>query len=131
MEEHIEKIPVFNQGFEQLLTFLRDVDGAISPTRFARIFNFDLQTLALASQVPVDKLWSTPHDKRIQRYLSDCLQITQAAANVADNVEKALFWVKNAPIPSLDYKTGHALASAGRTNDVLRYIESLEAGFCG
>jgi hypothetical protein len=131
VDELIDDLPVFKHDFEQLLNFLRDVGGEISPTRFARIFSFDLRTLAVAAKVPVDKLWNSPHDERIQRYLRDCLQITQAAANLANSVERGVFWVKNTPIPYFGCNTGCMLVSVGRTNDVITYLNSLEAGFCG
>ena len=131
MSGHTEPIPVFGQDFEQLQVFLRDEDGAISPRRFASVFNLDLKALASAAHVSMEKLRKTPNDESVQLYLRESLQITGAATGIAQTVERALFWFKNAPLQPFDYKTGHELASEGRTSEVLRYISSLEAGFSG
>lgn len=131
MDEWIDELPVFGPDFEQLHVFLRDVDGGISPTRFALIFSFDLPTLASAAEVPLDMLRQAPHDERIQRYLRDCLEITHAATRISNSVERALSWVNSAPIKSFGCKTGSILVAAGRKDDVLMYLESLETGFCG
>jgi hypothetical protein len=46
-------------------------------------------------------------------------------------VNRALFWYRNEPLQSFGYKTAEQLVSDGRTEDLLRYIESLEAGAAG
>ena len=44
---------------------------------------------------------------------------------------RAIFWYRNVPLPPFGYKTAEQLVSEGRTEDVLRYVESLEAGAAG
>jgi len=131
MSGHTEPVPVFGRDFEQLQVFLRDEDGTISPGRFASVFSLDLTALASAAHVSMEKLVKTPNDESVQRYLRESLQITREATGISQTVERALFWFKNAPLQPFDYKTGHELASEGRTSDVLRYINSLQAGFSG
>ncbi|MYN26963.1 DUF2384 domain-containing protein [Duganella levis] len=131
MSGHTEPVPVFGQDFEQLQAFLLDEDGAISPMRFARVFSLDLPTLASAAHISMEKLSETPSDESVQRYLRESLQITSAATAIAQSVERALLWFKDAPLTPFDDKTGHELAAEGRTRDVLRYISSLQEGFAG
>ena len=45
--------------------------------------------------------------------------------------DRAIFWYRNAPIAPFDYKTAEELVSEGRTEDLIRYIQSLEAGALG
>jgi hypothetical protein len=46
-------------------------------------------------------------------------------------VNQALFWYRNEPLPVFDYKTAEQLVSDGRTDDLLRYVSSFEAGAAG
>ena len=46
-------------------------------------------------------------------------------------VDRALFWYRNEPLQPFGYKTAERLVSEGRSDDVLRYVMSLEAGPAG
>lgn len=131
MSDRAEAIPVFGRDFEQLLSYLYEASGEISPERFARVYNFAPLSLANAACVSLGELLHAPNVEAIQRFLRESLQITCAAAEIAPTVARALFWFKNSPIPAMNYQTGHALASTDRTGDVLGYISSLQAGFSG
>jgi uncharacterized protein (DUF2384 family) len=54
--------------------------------------------------------------------------VIAAATNFSGDHRRATFWYRNHPIPELDYKTAEVLVSEGRIEQVLRYIDSLEAG---
>lgn len=131
MYVHTEPLPVFGRDFEQLQVFLFDGEQGVFPGRFASVFNFELTVLASAAHVSMVKLCKTPNDESVQRYLRESLHIISAAADISQTVEHAVFWFKNAPLQPFDDKTGHELASEGRTSDVLRYLNSLQAAFCG
>ena len=47
------------------------------------------------------------------------------------SVEKAIYWFKNNPLQAFDYRTPQDHVSAGRTEAVVRYVQSLQAGFVG
>jgi hypothetical protein len=57
--------------------------------------------------------------------------VIRAATDLSGDVERALFWYRNEPLQPFGYKTAEQLVSDGRTEDLLRYIESLEAGAAG
>jgi uncharacterized protein (DUF2384 family) len=59
------------------------------------------------------------------------VRVVRAAVDIAGSVEKAIFWFKNYPLPPFDYKTPQDLVSERRTEDIIRYIQSLQAGFTG
>ena len=44
---------------------------------------------------------------------------------------KALIWYRNDGLEYFGYKTAEELVSDGRTEDVLRYMASLQAGAAG
>jgi hypothetical protein len=72
-----------------------------------------------------------PGSESVQCFLRDALRLIRAATDVSGDVSKALFWYRNEPLPVFGYKTAEQLVSEGRTEDVLRYVASLEAGAAG
>ncbi len=67
----------------------------------------------------------------VQRFLREALRVIRAATDLSGDVSKALFWYRNEPLPLFDYKTAEQLVSEDRTDDVLRYMTSLEVGAAG
>ncbi|MYM26499.1 hypothetical protein GTP46_28130 [Duganella sp. FT135W] len=130
MKDYSKLVPVFESDFYRLITFIRDANGILSPESFALVFESDVSPFGNATNVALERIYNASEDKAVQMYLS-CLKITLAATDVSDSVERAVDWVKNEPIAHLDCKTGLALAAEGRTSEVLHYISSLYAGFCG
>jgi hypothetical protein len=55
----------------------------------------------------------------------------RAVLDITGSVEKAIFWFKNNPLAAFDYKTRQDLVSEGRTDALIRYIQSLQARFAG
>lgn len=47
------------------------------------------------------------------------------------DLNKALFRYRNEPLSAFGYKTAERLVSEGRTDDLLRYVASIEAGAAG
>jgi hypothetical protein len=66
-----------------------------------------------------------------QEYLRETIRVIHAAADISGDVEKAIDWFKNERLDAFDYETPQMLVSEGRTCDLLRYIQSLDAGFSG
>ena len=58
-------------------------------------------------------------------------RVMRAAYDLSGDVDRAIFWYRNEPLPPLGYKTAEQLVSEGRTEDVLRYVGSLKAGAAG
>lgn len=128
-----EAIPVFERNFDRFLDFLNDdsAPATISPRRFGQVLSLDMQTLAAKAHVHRNTISRAPNAESVQGYLRESVRAMRAAADIAGSVEKAIFWFKNNPLPPFDYKTPQDLVSEGRTEDLIRYIQSLQAGFAG
>jgi len=63
--------------------------------------------------------------------LREALRVNKAATDLTGDLNKAVFWHRNAPLSVFGYKTAERLVSEGRTEDLLRYLTSLEAGAAG
>lgn len=130
----LEKIPVFERNFDGFISYLHDVDAipaSISPKRYGLMLRVDMQTLAAKAHVHRNTIHRAPDAESVQHYLRESVRVICAAADIAGSVEQAIFWYKNNPLPSFDYKTPQDLVSEGRTEVLIRYIQSLQAGFGG
>lgn len=122
------------QSFDALMEFLRAPDlgpAALSPSRFTRILGIDLQTLAAQAHVHRNTLARSPASEGVQRFLREAIRVIRAATDISGDVSRAAFWYRNEPLAPFGYKTAETLVSEGRTDDVLRYVMSLEAGATG
>jgi hypothetical protein len=121
-------------SFDQFMTSLRDPDSPtpiVSARRFGEALHVDLQTLAQQAHVHRNTLSRQPGSESVQRFLREALRVIRAATDISGDVGRALFWYRNEPLPVFDYKTAEQLVSEGRTDDLLRYVSSLEAGAAG
>lgn len=128
------EIPAFHKNFDRFMDFLRDRElGAVvlSPKRFSEVLNVDLQTLATQAHVHRNTLSRAPASESVQRFLRETVRVIRAATDLSGDVEKALFWYRNEPLQPFEYKTAEQLVSEGRTDGLLRYIASMEAGAAG
>lgn len=123
------------RAFGQLLEMLREPSATapiVSPRRFSIAFSMDLQSLAEVSRVHLNTITRDPESNRLQAYMRDALRVICAATDVAGgDVQRALFWYRNAPIDIFSYTTAEQLVSDGRANDVVRYVVSMKAGAAG
>lgn len=127
-------IPIFLKNFDGFMDFIRDRElggVALSPKRFCEAINIDLETLAAQAHVRPCTLRRAPQSESVQRFLREVVRMIRAATDLSGGVENALFWYRNEPLQPFEYKTAERLVSEGRTDDVLRYIASLEAGVAG
>lgn len=127
------QIPKFERNFDSFFDFLSDeIDPAsISPKRFGQVLSLDMQTLATKAHVHRNTISRAPEAESVQGYLRESVRVMRAAVDVSGTVEKAVFWFKNYPIPAFDYKVPQDLVSEQRTEDLIRYIQSLQVGFAG
>ena len=120
--------------FEAFLECLRDTDkgpAILSPQKFIEILNLDIQTLAKQAGVHRNTVRRSPAAENLQRYLRESLRVIRAGTDVSGDVNRAIFWYRNDPLPPFYYKTAEQLVSEGRSDDIIRYLESLEAGAAG
>lgn len=125
-------VPVFGRDFNALMTFLRDDAGpTLSPVRYGLMLQLDAQTLAQIVQVHRNTLRLSPTSPPIQEFLRDAVRVLCAATDLQGDVEAALFWFSNHPLREFEYKTAQTLVSERKTVALLRYLDSLGAGFAG
>ena len=91
----------------------------------------DLQTLAAQAKVHRNTLTRSPGAREVQAFMRSALRVLKAATDVSGDVNRALFWYRNEPLSVFGYKTAERLVSEGRTDDLLRYVASIEAGAAG
>lgn len=70
---------------------------------------------------------SQPRDKASP----DAMRVILAATDTLGDADAASSWFRNEALTALRFKTAEQLVSEGRTEDVLAYLESLEAGAAG
>ena len=102
-----------------------------SPANFAALLELPLQDLAELAGVHRNTLRTHPESPRLQAALRDLMRVLVAAMEVQPDSQRAIFLVKNEPIPSFGHKTLLQLVSAGRADDAVRYVESIASGFVG
>jgi hypothetical protein len=123
-----------SHGFDGFIDFLRDQEAGastLSPKRFGDILSIDVQTLATQAHVHRNTISRAPASESVQKFLREALRVMRAAHDLSGDVGRAIFWYRNEPLPPFGYKTAEHLVSDGRTEDVLRFIGSLEAGAAG
>ena len=127
-----EAVHVFNRNFEGFMDFLNsDASPSISPKRYGLVFRVDMQTLAAQAHVHRNTVRLAPDTEAIQSHLRESIRVMRAAADISGSIEKALYWYKNHPLPIFDYKTPQDLVSEKRTDALVKYIQSLRAGYIG
>ncbi len=126
--------PVLGSTFQHFVDFLREADTpapVLSPKRFSQAMHIDLQMLAEQAHVHRNTISRAPGSRGVQDFLREALRIIKAATDLNGDLNKALFWYRNEPLSVFGYKTAERLVSEGRTDDLLRYIASIEAGAAG
>jgi hypothetical protein len=126
--------PMRGSTYQHFIDYLKEPDTAapvLSPKRFSQALHIDLQTLAEQAHVHRNTISRAPNSRGVQDFLREALRIIKAATDLTGDLHKALFWYRNEPLSLFDYKTAERLVSEGRTDDVLRYVASLEAGAAG
>jgi hypothetical protein len=126
--------PAPEGGFQRFAEFLRDPDSPapmLSPRRFSEALHIDLQTLAEQAHVHRNTISRAPGSRGVQDFLREAMRVIKAATDLVGDLDRALFWYRNEPLSAFGYKSAERLVSEGRTDDVLRYLASLEAGAAG
>ena len=125
---------VLGGTYQHFVEFLKDIDTlapVLSPKRFSQAMHIDLQTLAEQAHVHRNTISRAPSSRGVQDFLREALRVIKAATDLNGDLNKALFWYRTEPLAVFGYKTAERLVSEGRTDDLLRYVTSLEAGAAG
>lgn len=126
--------PVLDGTFQQFADYLRDPDlpaPLLSPRRFSQALHMDLQTLAEQARVHRNTIARAPGSRGVQDFLRQALRVLKAATDLTGDLNRALFWYRNEPLSVFGYQTPERLVAENRTEDLLRYVTSLQAGAAG
>lgn len=121
-------------SFQGFVEFLREPTAGfsvLSPKKFGEVLNIDIQTLANQAHVHRNTISRAPASESVQSFLRQALRVIRAAMDVSGDIGQAVFWYRNEPLPPFGYKTAEQLVTEGRTEDLLRYVESIDAGAAG
>jgi hypothetical protein len=130
----VVEAPMLGGTFQHFVEFLREGDTpapVLSPKRFSQAMHIELQTLAEQAHVHRNTISRAPGSRGVQDFLREALRVIKAATDLNGDLNKALFWYRNEPLSVFGYKTAERLVSEGRTDDLLRYVASIEAGAAG
>lgn len=134
IESAVVESPQLGESFEHFVEYLRETGTPaplLSPKRFSQAMHIDLQTLAEQAHVHRNTISRAPGSRGVQDFLREALRVIKAATDLNGDLNKALFWYRNEPLSVFGYKTAERLVSEGRTDDLLRYVTSLDAGAAG
>jgi len=134
MTNEVVESPFVYGTYENFVDYLKDPDSTaplLSPKRFSQALHIDLQTLAEQARVHRNTITRAPGSRGVQNHLREALRLIKAATDLNGDLARALFWYRNEPLSAFGYKTAEQLLSEGRTEDLLRFLSSLEAGAAG
>jgi hypothetical protein len=91
------------------------------------------QTVAAAAGVHRNTLAYSPESPRVQDFARNLVRVATALRALNPDAEdnELVFLLKNYPLADLGAKTALQLVEAGRTDDVVGYLDSFRAGFVG
>lgn len=103
----------------------------LSASGVAGLFGLRLQELAAIASVHRNTIRTHPNTPKLQAVLRDLMRVLSAASASQPEQDRALFLIKNAPIPAFRHKTILQLVAEGRTDDAIDYLESVSSGYVG
>ncbi|MDR5733909.1 DNA-binding protein [Caballeronia sp. LZ025] len=103
----------------------------LSAANLATMLGLQQQDLAAIAGVHRNTLRTHPESPKLQGALRDLMRVVSAAAALQPDLQRALFLIKNHPIPAFRHRTILQLVQDGRTDDAIDYLESISAGFIG
>lgn len=117
------------------ITFAEELrrDGAtvLSPHKLASRLAMSVDELATIAGVHPDTMSEHPESKPVQALMQHVVRVISAAEEVSGDRERALEWLKKTTLDSFGHKTPLALIADGRTDVLVRYLESIQSGYVG
>ena len=118
--------------FEDVLESMREPGTSrFSASSVADILGVQQRELAELAGVHRNTLRSHPESPKLQSALRDLMRVLSAATAVQPDPQRAIFLIKNEPIPVFRHKTLLQLVREGRVQDAVDYLESISSGFVG
>ncbi len=103
----------------------------IDVERFRARFALSKQTLASLAGVHRTTVTDAPNNEKLQRLMREALRVMSAASAITSDATRAIYWMRNTPIPEFDHRMAFDLIAAGKTEAVLKYLRSIESGSTG
>lgn len=119
--------------FSDFLATLKDGNSrtALSPERLAEALELPIQKLATLARVHRNTVSMAPSSTKLQDAMGDVVRVLSAAYELTGNIDRALFWFRNNPIPEFDHLTAMQLVERGEVQAVIDYIDSISGGAAG
>ena len=117
-------------SFEGLLFSIVERD-LYTPKRFMQAFCIDHLTMARLANIEFLEIEAAPRSGKLQAFVRDAMTVTEAVVDMGGKVSDVVDWFVRQRVPSFDNKTPAELVGEGRTIDLMRYLQSWEAGFQG
>ena len=111
---------------------LREPDDVIiAPFRFIQMLGLKQQELADLARVHRTTVSDAPKNAKLQRFMRESLRVISAVRAINGDLRRAIFWYRNTPIPEFDHRTAESLVVKGKTEAVVRYLDSISSGSTG
>jgi hypothetical protein len=105
---------------------------ALSPQRYIDLMKLDITSFAQNAHVHRNTVTRAPAAASVQKHLRENLMVLRAAFDAAGgDIAKAKQWFRNEPLAPFNYRTAEDLVADGRAEDVIRLLESYNAGAAG
>ena len=111
-------------GFVQHLREAGLPPAVISPRRFCSALNIELQTVAELAHVHRNTVQRAPASAPVQTYLRAALGVIRAASEQLGDIEAALFWFRNEPLPEFDFQTPAQVMSSQGPGPLLQCLRA-------
>mgnify|MGYP003627259930 CR=1 FL=1 len=105
--------------------------ATIDVGRFREHFGLSQQALAHLARVHRATVADAPSNEKLQCLMRNFLRVVSAAAGIAGDEERAIYWMRNTPIPEFDHRTAMDLVAEGKIEAVVKYLLSIESGSSG
>lgn len=102
----------------------------ISPKRLSQALGVKVANLAQLTGVHRNTL-RNPSSERLQGRMREMVKVISAATELTGDVDKAIYWYRNEPIPDYDHRTAAELVADGQVEAILAFVRDLENGARG
>lgn len=99
--------------------------------RFRERFELSQQALANLSGVHRSTVADAPSNEKLQSLMRDALRVVSAAVAITGDEERAIYWLRNTPIPEFGHRVAMDLLADGKVESIVKYLRSIESGFSG
>ena len=106
-------------------------ESIIDAGHFRERFKLSQQALARLAGVHRATVADAPSNEKLQNFMRESLRVVSAAAEIAGNDDNAVYWMRNSPIPEFGHQFAMDLVAKGKTEAVIKYLQSVESGFSG